>query len=384
MTDDTNGAPDEETAAALIDHIYSVIRAPETLPQLIERITDWIEADMALMTSPALPGCRPAPLVVCRMDFGPVMSEPALLMRPEFSQRALATGRAPGVFSFEELMPEAERAESEYWRKVMAPLGIASGILTAIRTPADNLKPVALNLFRKEGSPPFGSDERAAMEELLPHLRRMLGILLDAPAAAPEISALSQAYGAVDTPIFYLDGDAKVVFLNNAAETLIDARDGLTLTDGHLRLDHFDAQRDLDEALARVVGDEWSNKFRTGAELLAPRRSGAAALMLVATPVAASNPIATVSAKVRCVLFVYDEEEGQTATLEARLQHLYGLTASEVEIALALAAGKSLQDIADARRTKKVTVRTQLAAILNKTGARRQAQLVSMILRLQS
>lgn len=374
-------APQGGSSAAIIDDIYAVIREPERLAELVARIADWRGADMALLTSPPLPGCRPVPLVLHRMDFTPVMHESELLVRPEFTARALATGNAPGVFRFEDLMGEAERATSDYWQRIMKPLDIISGILCAIRTPDDNNRPVALNLFRKSGSPAFTQADVGAMEELQPHLRRTLSILLDAPPAAPEISALSQAYSAIDTPVFYLDGDAKVVHLNPSAQALVDDGDGLTLSHGDLKLDNTAAQAELDAALSRVIGDNWTTKFRAGAELLAPRPSGARALVLVATPVAANNPIATISARVRCVLFAY--EERSDATLGQRIQRLYGLTQSEAEIALAVAMGKSLPEVAEERGTKLVTVRTQLSNIMSKTGARRQANLVSMILRLK-
>jgi DNA-binding CsgD family transcriptional regulator/PAS domain-containing protein len=380
---DAHGASIADAAGtnAIIDAIYALIRAPEGLNELVARIAEWIGADMALASSPALPGCRPVPLAPYKMDFTAVMNEPELLMRPEFTLRAMATGHTPGVFLFEDLMSAEERTDSPYWQKIMAPLGIASGILTVIRTGQDNSQPLVLNLFRSASRPPFSVAHVAAMEDLLPHLRRAFGILLDAPQTPPETSAQQQAHAAIDTPVFYFDDQARVIYLNSAAQELIGAEDGLALTDGTLSLSDPTADGELNAALRRVIGGQWTTHFRAGAEVLAPRSSGARPLLLVATPMAASNPIATVSAPVRCVLFAFGERED--ATLLGRVQRLYGLTAAEAEIAVGLASGKSLAELAVERGTRVTTVRTQLGKILKKTDARRQSNLVSMILRLR-
>ena len=371
---------DPSSTNALIDAIYALIRAPEGLNDLVARIADWIGADMALAASPPLPGCRPVPLTQYKMDFTPVLNEPVLVMRPEFTTRALATGRAPGVFLFDELMPVEERADNAYWQKIIAPLGIVSGITTVIRTGQDG-PPLVLNLFRTASRPPFSVAHVSAMEDLLPHLRRSFSILLDTPQTRPEISALQHAHAAVDTPVFYLDDQARVIYLNTPAQELVGAQDGIALADGLLSLSDPTADSDLSAALQRVIGGQWTTHLRAGAEVLAPRPSGARPLRLVATPVAASNPIATVSAPVRCVLFAFGERE-DTALLE-RVQRLYGLTAAEAEIAIGVSLGKSLAELAAERGTRVTTVRTQLGKILKKTDAHRQSNLVSMILRLR-
>jgi DNA-binding CsgD family transcriptional regulator len=368
-------------ASAVIDAIYALIKAPEGLNDLVARIAEWIGADMAIASSPPLPGCRPVPLSQYKMDFSPVMHETELVMRPEWTNRAIATGRAPGVFLLDELMPAQERSDNAYWQRLMVPLGIASGIVTVVRTAQDSNQPLILNLFRRQASPPFSAVHASAMEQLLPHLRRAFGILLDIPSTPPEISALQLAHAASDTPVFYLNDDARVVYLNPSAQELVNARDGIALTDGVLSLSDDAADAELREALRRVIGGQWTTQFRPGAEVLAHRPSGAQPLFLVATPIATSNPIATVSAPVRCVLFAFGERED--ATLLQRVQRLYGLTAAEAEIAIGVSLGKSLAELAEERGTQVTTVRTQLGKILKKTEARRQSNLVSMILRLR-
>lgn len=61
------------------------------------------------------------------------------------------------------------------------------------------------------------------------------------------------------------------------------------------------------------------------------------------------------------------------------LQRLFGLTAAETQLAVELARGHNLLDIARSRRLSRTTIRSQLAALFVKTQTRRQADLVALL-----
>jgi DNA-binding NarL/FixJ family response regulator len=58
----------------------------------------------------------------------------------------------------------------------------------------------------------------------------------------------------------------------------------------------------------------------------------------------------------------------------------FGLSRAEARVAEAIAQGRTIQEIADETRASRNTIRVQVQAILDKTGAGRQAELVRMIL----
>ena len=59
---------------------------------------------------------------------------------------------------------------------------------------------------------------------------------------------------------------------------------------------------------------------------------------------------------------------------------LYGLTPSEARVACAVASGESLESYASAHGISVSTVRWTMKQLLAKTGARRQADLVRILL----
>lgn len=62
-----------------------------------------------------------------------------------------------------------------------------------------------------------------------------------------------------------------------------------------------------------------------------------------------------------------------------KLVELFGLTPAEACLAVSLAAGKRLEDIAEKRGVRMPTLRTQMRAILDKTGTDRQSDLMRLI-----
>jgi DNA-binding CsgD family transcriptional regulator len=374
----------ETPPAALLDRIYASIRAPQEWREILPEIGAYLGADIGLMLSPSLPGVGAVPLFAFGLDMTVIADVyPKYAGRAEFTTRALATGRTPGAFLVDELMPPAEQATNPFWQEVAVPLGVTSGIFTMVRTPDENRRAVIMNFYRVGERPKYGPDDVKAMDALIPHLRRALGVILDAPpqqASAPDVKEL---YNAVGAPCFFFAADGRVAQCNHAAELLLQAGDGVELRDAKLWLWDKAAQSELNAALARTIGEGWSAKFRTGAELLARRPSGGSPLVLVATPIGADGPIAAVAAPIRCALFVLEERLRANGFLPERLQRLYGLTSAEADIAIEIASGAVPAEVAERRGTTAATVRTQVKTALRKTGARRQADLAALVNRLR-
>ncbi|MGH8459898.1 MAG: helix-turn-helix transcriptional regulator, partial [Nevskiales bacterium] len=74
--------------------------------------------------------------------------------------------------------------------------------------------------------------------------------------------------------------------------------------------------------------------------------------------------------------------ESPMTLLRGHLENLFGMTPAEAELATQLAAGRSLDQIADKREVAMSTVRAQTKSVLAKTETNRQAELVSLVARL--
>lgn len=80
-------------------------------------------------------------------------------------------------------------------------------------------------------------------------------------------------------------------------------------------------------------------------------------------------------------LVVVTEPDAPLQVPEGLLRDLYGLTPAEARLAASLAAGRTLQEHAEAEGTATGTARWRLKQVFAKTETRRQAELAALVLR---
>jgi DNA-binding CsgD family transcriptional regulator len=205
---------------------------------------------------------------------------------------------------------------------------------------------------------------------------------LDANAAMLSLSldlVLAQrGVAAVGSPVVVLmDQGGRLLFANQVAEALILAGQVLRVgPTGRLALTDPGADALLQQTLG-PAGDP-----------AAIRRLPGAAGVLRLFRLSPQNPDALrlpplPLGRRAAVVAVISVADAVPDGLVARLAHDLGLTAAEAQIALGLADGQTLSEIAEARRASVHTVRNQVKSALSKTGARRQADLVALVERLR-
>ena len=79
------------------------------------------------------------------------------------------------------------------------------------------------------------------------------------------------------------------------------------------------------------------------------------------------------------MIIVLHDHEAVDASLHQRLRALYQLSNAEADIALQIAAGLTVAELAESRTTEIGTVRNQVKAIAAKLGCSRQAEIAARI-----
>jgi DNA-binding CsgD family transcriptional regulator len=180
--------------------------------------------------------------------------------------------------------------------------------------------------------------------------------------------ALERALDRLNVALFLLDPLGHPVFVNRRGRELLDG-DELRLDGERLRGPDGAMAAVLDELICAVcVG---MDRRRGAAKAALLPRAGRPPLSAVAIPMdPAKGPAA--------VVLISDPERGETP--EAVLMRLYGLTAAEAATLNSVSAGSGLGAAAARRGVSLQTVKTQLAHIVQKTGARGQAALIRLVL----
>lgn len=168
--------------------------------------------------------------------------------------------------------------------------------------------------------------------------------------------------------IFGLSARGDVVEMNLSARQMIERKDVLLLFTGHLA----PASRRARSRFEVLIHSGLSGHV---AEMLLPSVSEVS-LVLQIVPVAGQGQ--TRPNDVSAVLYVRDPRRDGKG-YEAILQRLYGLTPAELRLVGILRRGISLQDAADMLGLSRNTARNQLQSVFDKTGARRQSELVFLL-----
>ena len=205
-----------------------------------------------------------------------------------------------------------------------------------------------------------------ALESTTAHLAR-LEQLLDGAELVLE---------ALRCAALLLDGAGRVCGANRRAAAILERGDCLVLERRRLRA----SDPDQTAALQHLVRQATEAEERSGGILALARRGPGPALLVSVTPLQGRREqggpwLPGLAGLVR----VSDPEDLQTLP-EPALRALYALTRAEARVAARIAQGEAVAAIATALGIGRATVRSHLRELFAKTGTRRQAQLVRVLL----
>lgn len=166
----------------------------------------------------------------------------------------------------------------------------------------------------------------------------------------------------LDLGVIIADATARPIRLNRRAGSIVARGDGLYATPFGITTAIPEETGRLRQAIAKAA--------KGGARLRLSRPSGAPPLLVTVIPVG-SGPLVA--------LFVMDPDIAGTPS-PALLQELFGLTAAEAVFAAEISRGDGMQAVAERLSIAPTTARTHLTRIFEKTGTRRQAELVRLLM----
>jgi DNA-binding CsgD family transcriptional regulator len=294
-------------------------------------------------------------------------------------------GAQPRVRTSGSLVPDAEFLKSEFWNGFGRHYGLRYVLGTVVPLGAAGTMP--LGLHRPQGAAPFDEAEKLLLEAALPHLRRGLQLRHRLAAVAPASSGPAglAALDGLAHGVLVVDAGLRVLLANVAAEAMAAASLGFRF--------RRDAAREMAQTLmvpchredvarlAALVGGA-AMAGEPGGALRLRADHGEAGVAALITPLPARLAEAPLHIGGRVpgrALVMLREIAAPIAPSAGLLRELFGLTAAEAEVARALAGGATKAEVAAARGLRETTVRTQVRALLAKTGAANLRDLERML-----
>lgn len=266
-----------------------------------------------------------------------------------------------------------EFIDSRFYREWVVPQNIAyaSGAIVLKEGPWCS----QIVLQRRPDQPPFSREQLEQCNRLIPHLQRAIQMRQRFGELQLGEASIGAGLDVIAMPSLLVDEFGKVGYANGAARDMLEAAQCLRLDDGHLRTNRHELTRRLNvEIMAAVCASRGDITQAPGMVLLP--RPGLRPLILMVSPLRLSGAS---EIKGGAIVFIYDAQTTPTITADL-VQRLFDLSEAEAELAVALCAGRTLDEAATARGTSLHTVRSQLKSLFAKTGTNRQADLIVLML----
>lgn len=348
---------------SLVDRIYEAAVLPQLWPEVLESLTAIGDGKGAILFT--VDGADTRWLATPNMhdDFADYVAL-GWPTRTDRAQRLFAARHAGFLDDLAVYTPEELESEPVFV-EFLRPRGVGRGVATAIPLSTGDL--VAFDVERDYRRGPAPDDVIQALDALRPHLAR--AALVSARLKLKEATAATTGLELLGIPAAVLS-QRRLLAPNRRLQALIPS----LVVDHRARVGVADAGADrllasaLDQIETSAAPSLCSIPVRATearppyiVHLLPIRRAahdvfpGASAILIVTPVVPGPMPAADL------------------------LQNLFDLTAAEARIARAVGEQRKIDNIADLYGVSTETVRTQIKAVLKKTGLQRQVELATLL-----
>lgn len=358
---------------ALVAAIYEAVLVPDTWRDVIAGIKNLMQAPAGCFMTPydfsLLPLWSTDDISDAAVDSYTRYFHSVEIYRP-----AIVAAKFPRVFLSDRHMADQEILDSEYYRDFLRHFGIMrfASVICGERDAGNGLPLFSLSLYRAPEQTPFSSEEERLLQQLHGHIERAARLSVQNFRARLVLESLDGVLTMNDMAICLLNSDGRLQFMNHAADAVFAARDGLQLVAGQIRCPPA-TQSQWQRALAEARPAP--GRAAVAAALRVRRPSGRADHLLSLTPLP-EKMTGT------CGLLLQIIDGSTTLQRESACwQAWFGLTVAEQRLCTALLTGEDVGTCAEHLGIARSTARTQLKSVMQKTGCRRQAQLMAVLMR---
>src|ERR1700728_1651389 len=259
---------------------------------------------------------------------------------------------------------------SEIYKQALRPIGVeyAMGFTVPINQETTGI----LAVMRGPDQAPFTGGECTDFGRFAPHVTRAITMHGTFRRCREELATVKALLDGVPLGMLVVEDDELKV-ANRAARTMLDEGDAVRLQNGRLSGATRRADTDLRAAVHEALdGDDRA----VGVTLPIDHAEPVRAVVRRLHPGSAGM----VGARMEPVALYITAPRKPVETPEEILQRLFGLTPREASVLRILVEGDDLQAVALRLGISIETVRSHVKHIMDTTGARRQAELVRMVL----
>jgi len=225
----------------------------------------------------------------------------------------------------------------------------------------------------------FDTTEVGLFGTFIRHLQRAVQLRLHLAALDGPPTSSAEVLNRLPQAVLLVDALARVIFANQTAEGVLRTGSGLSLGHDGLRAGTLGETRRLRQIIANCAAP--GHELGGAGERLRLSRENRAPLTVLVVPHRTRVTWIDVL-RPTALLFITDPQQAAMVRSEW-LRQDFGLTPAEAGFTREILKADGLQAVADRLGISVTTARTHLAHVFDKTGTRRQAELVRLILESQ-
>jgi DNA-binding CsgD family transcriptional regulator/PAS domain-containing protein len=274
-----------------------------------------------------------------------------------------------------DLMPYDEFSETRFYREWARPQGLVDFVTAVLDKSATSV--AMFGVFRHERDGVVDDQARRRMRLIVPHIRRavLIGRMFDLKAA--EAATFADTLDGLSAGICLVDAQGRIVHANAAGHAILAAGDILCVVGG--RVVAYDAQ--VNRTLAEIFAAAGQGDAALGVKGIAMPLIGKSGERYVghALPLTSgARRNAGIAYTAAAALFVRKAALVTSSPPEV-IGKTFQLTPMELRVLLAIVEVGGVPQVAAALGVADGTIKTHLGRLFEKTGAKRQADLVKLV-----
>lgn len=241
---------------------------------------------------------------------------------------------------------------------------------------SDSRYTVQLLLQRTGGQGAFPMSLTREINRLVPHVRQALHLSRAFSVQQQENLSVMSAAQRAFMPFMLLNREGEVIYTCPRTDSVLDSQPAIAIRQGRLWVQCRQARQQLSREICRASIDP----SYVSEPVLVFRRGCPVPVRLLVEPLGMPDIPRFWTEDAMVAVYLQDPQDHLDLD-EGLMERLFGLTGAEARVGAGLALGKDIQAMADEAGVTVNTVRTQLKSVMAKTGTRRQAELVGLLLR---
>ena len=283
----------------------------------------------------------------------------------------------PGlVIASQEVVADDVVLKSEYYNEYLIKIGISQTVACLLFS--DPHTASTLNYYYSPAAGLRTPEQMELARRLTPHVQRALRLHQRLGGMATTQAALTGSLDSLGSGFVLMNERGRILFMNRAAETMLQRQDGLRQHDGRLAANSRHEDAALQASVSAAARTTTGTGFSSGGLVRVTRPSGKASYTVTIMPVSPHGQLLE-KQKAKVVALLTDPESIPIPGAML-LRGLFDLTAAESAVAQFLMQGLDRQEIADRLSVSLNTVRTHLRNLFSKTATSSQAKLVRLLL----